>query len=184
MATARTTLVEAGLAGAAALQLFLSGRQACSSLRQLPLDRAEVRLQPRPGESVTPAFSALRTFPVLAAAMPADARVLVVNGFPLMFEFEFWLVPRPVRLLHDFPQEWGEIGRRTMGALGATTAARREWLARRGLLFTPEAFRREVAGADYVLAFCAERLDLSSVDHALEPVAARERARLLRVRPR
>jgi hypothetical protein len=179
----RAALVEGGLAAAAMLQVLLAARQAIRSLRQVPIDLAEMRL-PEEGAAVDPAFSALRTFPVLARMTPSDARVLVVNGHPFVLEFEFWLVPRPVRLLHDFPEAWGEIGRRTMGALGVTAAARRDWLAHRGLLFTSESWRRAVAGVDYVLTFCAEGLDLSCPDHVLEPVAARERSRLLRVRAR
>lgn len=111
------------------------------------------------------AFAAL---PELLREVPDDARVLVVSGLAAV-QIEFYVLPRPMRLLQVFPLAWLELARQHAPHIAEDVQRRRERLDGRGLLLTAERLRDAVGAAQFVLVAGPVPKELDAVRVHLEP---------------
>jgi hypothetical protein len=164
-----------GLAALGQATLFvLSQRVAvASALAQARLFAA----QKEPGINYEAA--ALRSLPPLAARIPLDARVLLVSRVIIPIQYEIHFLPRRFALLLEFPQEIVELARSVGERTQWECQIRRDKLAGRRALLSPERLLEELQRADFVVFFF-EPPALPPGAPQLEPIAVHEDATLLR----
>ena len=96
-------------------------------------------------------IAAYRSLRPLVGRLPTDAKVLLIVNSPFEMPYEFYLLPRPLRIQQRFEQQHIDFAR-TQGAKMAETARRyHAALDERGHLLTPRRLADGLAWADWVI---------------------------------
>ncbi|MEM7203179.1 MAG: hypothetical protein AAF628_23155 [Planctomycetota bacterium] len=127
---------------------------------------------------------AYRTLPEFARQLPRDARTLVLSPFLEPVQFEFYLTPRPLRVLYSFqlsPEQRKELEAAEPAARYVVEARERE-LQERGMVWTDASLAAAAAWADAVIGFGLGARALGPHAADFELAGAREGVVLLRRR--
>ncbi|MEZ5964976.1 MAG: hypothetical protein R3F56_14170 [Planctomycetota bacterium] len=157
-----------GLGVAAVAQLALAGTSFWPALARAPQDWRWMTA-PVPPEPPTEGMRAFRAMPEVLRGVPDDAPVLVVSGLAAV-QFEYYVLPRPMRLLQALPQAWIDLARQHVPELVDEIVRRRERLDERGLLLTRARLRDAVGLVRFVVVAGPEPVELAAVRARLEPV--------------
>lgn len=155
---------------AAAAQIVLSSVSFSAALARIPGDWRWMTQEP-PGQPPTEGMAAFRALPRLLHEVPPDASVLVVSGL-VAVQFEYYVLPRPMRLLQALPQQWIDLARQYAPDLADEVQRRRDRLEARGLLLTPARLVAAVPQVRYVLVAGPEPAELAAVRAVLQPIRA------------
>ncbi len=172
-AAGRATLLLAAVA-----QLALAGawlwQQAPAIVRGLGLSTDQ---EPPSGEAMQ-VFVAL---PKLLQNVPADAPVLVVSTL-VAAQFEYYVLPRPMRLLQALPDEWIALAQQHAPYLVDEVRRRRQRLDDRGALLTAARVSPALDAVRFVLVAGPTPAELEPVRARLAPVAEQPGFALFAVR--
>jgi hypothetical protein len=133
-----------------------------------------------PDEEPSPALvhiAAYRSLLPLVELLPPDAKVLLVVNSPFEMPYEFYLLPRPLRILQRFEQEHLDFARSQGAALAETAERYHAALEERGHLLTPAGLRDGLAWADWVVVLFGGD---PPPQPPFVPVRTHEQARLFR----
>ncbi len=163
---------------AAAAQLALAGawfwQQAPAIARGLGLSTAD---EPPAGEAMQ-VFAAL---PKLLRNVPADAPVLVISTL-IAVQFEYYVLPRPMRLLQALPDEWIALAQQHAPQIVEEVRRRRQRLDDRGALLTAARVSQALDAVRFVLVAGPTPAELEPVRARLAPVAMQPGFALFAVR--
>lgn len=120
----------------------------------------------------TEGMAAYLALPALLRQVPLDAPVLVVSGLAAV-QFEYYVLPRPLRLLQALPQAWVDLARQYAPDLADEVERRRQRLDDRGLLLTEARLVAAIDHVRYVVVAGPEPAALAAVRARLEPVRAK-----------
>jgi hypothetical protein len=109
-----------------------------------------------------------RLLPRLLEHVPADARVVLLNGRVQILPFQLHIEPRPARCLHRFDASFLDLPGDTHD--GRLAHARYAFLERTGQRFTDERLAEELGRADYLITFFFEGLQVAGRGPRLEPI--------------
>lgn len=127
--------------------------------------------------------TACRSLSAVATAMPPDARVLLVSRVPFLAPYDFYLLPRRLRILVEVDEQLAE---RAAERFPHAAQHARDFLARiveRGQRLTPDHLREGLAASDWLVVFMGDvgTLPLGPDAPWLQRVSEHEAATLYRV---
>lgn len=170
------------LATGLAAQVWVAVRAAARQVERVEFQRAVFGPQQPPADPANVLAAAARNLTAVAARLPPRARVLVVSPVLPRIQYEFYFLPRPFAMLVDFPPDILDLLARDRPELVWQARHRRQLLADRGQLWSPDRFAQVLPQADHVVTF---RFDLPEPERwGLEPAARIGQAVLYGVRRR
>jgi hypothetical protein len=162
----------------AAAQLVLTCTWTLPVVRRLAREHQVVTGTVVPPGEPAHVFVALRA---LLRQVPPDAPLLIVSTLPAV-QYDYYVLPRPLRLLQALPDAWIELAERHAPDIVAEVRRRQQRLDERGALLTAERVAAALREVRFVLVAGPLPPELAAVAARLEPRAEQPGFALFAVR--